>query len=142
VDGVFAAQEQYVKLALNGVDDPAEMLRNQAEIPRRMVEAMAEQSRKQWKALQALAEESIKSYIGLFYASILDAPNPSRSRDERGSGDKNSEPPIKNYDRLSVEEVTSRLRGLSAGEVKELKAYEKNNQNRSTLVERFDRSLV
>lgn len=51
MDGAFAAQKQYVKLALNGVDDPAETFRNQAEITRRTVEVVAEQSKKQWEAL-------------------------------------------------------------------------------------------
>jgi len=127
---------------MNGVDDPVEMFRNQAEINRRTAEVVAEQSQKQWEALQTLAEESIKTYMNLFYAFTLYAPNPSYSQNEPGSEDKNSVPPIKDYDQLTVAEVISRLRGLSADEIEELKAYEKNNKNRITLIERFDRSLV
>lgn len=82
----------------------------------------------------------MKTYMRLVHASLLYAP--ARSRDEHESEDKNSELPIKDYDRLTVEEITRRLRGLSTDEIKEIKAYEQYNKNRVTLIERFDRSLV
>lgn len=62
----------------------------------------------------------------------------SQNRAQAGGGGL----PIENYDRLTVEEITDRLSELDAGEVEELKAYEKSNKNRATLVERFDRSLI
>ena len=120
----------------------AETFRNQMETNRRIVEAMAKQFQKQWEVSQALVEASIKAYIDPFYAPILYAPNSSYSRDGHGSGDKDPELPIEDYDRLSVKEISSRLKELGAIEIEELRAYEKRNKNRRTLLERFDRSLV
>lgn len=69
--------------------------------------------------------------MGLFYAP----GSQSVSR-------KNPEPPIKDYDRLSVEEIDQEFEKLDAEGVEELKAYEKHNENRFVLMERFDCSLV
>lgn len=82
----------------------------------------------------ALIEESFRAYTSLFYVPF----SPSR----HGSRAEAADPPIEDYDRLSTEEVAGRLDELSAGEVEELKAYEKQNKGRAALIERFDRSLV
>jgi hypothetical protein len=93
-----------------------------------------EQSQKQQEAFLMLTGESIRAYTSLLGVDVL--------RDEVHSGNGESELPIEDYDRLSVEEVSREVKELDAGEVEELKAYEKNNKNRFTLVERFDRSLA
>ena len=46
--------------------------------------------------------------------------------------------PLNDYDSLSVEEVTSKVRGLSKDEVGKVLAYEKQNENRKTLVESLE----
>ena len=86
LEGAFAAQEQYLKLALNGVG-PVEIFRNQSEINRHTMETVAEQSRRQWEAFQTLADELSRTYADLFYASIPYAPSSSYSRDNRCSKD-------------------------------------------------------
>jgi hypothetical protein len=45
------------------------------------------------------------------------------------------------YDGLSVEEISKRLDGLSADELKKVRQYEKRNKNRETLIERIDRKI-
>jgi hypothetical protein len=117
VGGLVAAQKQNMRLARYS----AEVLLNQAE--------------KQREAWQAMVEESFKAYAGLY------APASSPRNGFRGD-DGGPDLPIEGYDRLSVKEVIDRLNGLCASEVEELKAYEKNNKNRRSLIERFDRSLV
>jgi len=82
----------------------------------------------------ALIGESFRAYVSLFYAPF----SPPR----HGSRVEAADPPIEDYDRLTPEEVAGRLDELSAGEVEELKAYEKQNKGRAALIERFDRSLV
>lgn len=109
-----------------------ELVMKQAEANYRVTQALVEQSRKQWE----LTWESVGAYLDLFYAPASNPHvQPKASSDGQGL-------PIEDYDQLTVEEVTRRLGEFSAEEVKQLRAYEKNNKNRVTLMERFDRSLV
>ena len=43
--------------------------------------------------------------------------------------------PLNDYDDLSVEEVKTKARGLSSEEIEEILAYEKQHENRKTLIE-------
>jgi uncharacterized protein (TIGR02271 family) len=49
--------------------------------------------------------------------------------------------PIKNYDDLTVEEAKKKLDGLSEGELKKIRTYEKKHKNRKTLVEHLGRKI-
>lgn len=49
--------------------------------------------------------------------------------------------PIEGYDDLSVEEAKKKLGGLSVGELKEIRSYEKKHKSRKTLVEWLDRKI-
>ncbi|BCM94199.1 hypothetical protein IAD21_06102 [Abditibacteriota bacterium] len=49
--------------------------------------------------------------------------------------------PVKNYDGLTIEEVTSRLAKLQHKDVEKLRDYEKAHRGRKTLLEEFDRHL-
>ncbi|MDQ3999614.1 MAG: YsnF/AvaK domain-containing protein, partial [Actinomycetota bacterium] len=49
--------------------------------------------------------------------------------------------PIAEYNDLTVEEAKKRLSGLSEGELKKLRTYEKKHKNRKTLVRWLDRKL-
>ncbi len=95
---------------------------------------LIEQSRKQQEVFRTLSKEPFEVYMDLLYATS--------PRKEPQVGNGKPEPPIEAYDQLSVKEITSRLGEFDAGEIQEIKAYEKNNKNRVTLIERFDRSLV
>src|SRR5215213_2312911 len=46
-----------------------------------------------------------------------------------------------NYDELTVEEISKRLEGLSADELKKVREYEKHNKDRETLIEQIDRKI-
>ncbi|HET7479944.1 MAG TPA: hypothetical protein VFJ72_10575 [Rubrobacteraceae bacterium] len=46
-----------------------------------------------------------------------------------------------NYEDLNVDEVSKKLDGLSAAELKKVREYEKKNKNRETLIEQIDRKL-
>jgi hypothetical protein len=46
--------------------------------------------------------------------------------------------PIPGYDEMNVDEISERVSSLSAEQVQRLKEYEQQNQNRKTLIERFD----
>jgi hypothetical protein len=49
--------------------------------------------------------------------------------------------PIAGYDEKNVDEISARLDGLSAEQIRHLRAYEKANKNRQSLIERFDSKL-
>jgi hypothetical protein len=46
-----------------------------------------------------------------------------------------------NYDELKVDEISKRLNGLSTGELRKVREYEKRNKNRETLIEQIDRKI-
>ena len=46
-----------------------------------------------------------------------------------------------NYDRLTVDEISGRLDGLSTDELRKVREYEKQNKNRETLIEQIDRKI-
>jgi hypothetical protein len=49
--------------------------------------------------------------------------------------------PIAGYDEKNVDEISARLGGLSAEQIRRLRDYEKANKNRQSLIERFDSKL-
>ena len=49
--------------------------------------------------------------------------------------------PIKRYDELTVDAVTSRLGGLTPEELQAVKSYEEKHKNRKTLLRELDRRL-
>lgn len=49
--------------------------------------------------------------------------------------------PLNDYDELSVDEIKSKIRGLSDREVEEILAHEKQHRNRKTLVEALENRL-
>ncbi len=48
------------------------------------------------------------------------------------------EPPMEDYDSLSIHQVTQKLRELSVEEIERLRDYETRNKNRRSLMQRFD----
>ncbi|MBA3426125.1 MAG: hypothetical protein H0U04_16670 [Rubrobacter sp.] len=50
-------------------------------------------------------------------------------------------PPLRDYDDLSIEEIETKIQGLSGQEIETLRAYEKKHKNRKTLLETLDRKL-
>ncbi len=49
--------------------------------------------------------------------------------------------PIAGYDEKNVDEISARLDGLSAEQIRHLRAYEKAKKNRQGLIDRFDSKL-
>jgi hypothetical protein len=50
--------------------------------------------------------------------------------------------PIAGYDEKNVDEISARLDGLSAEQIRHLRAYEKAHKNRQSLIDRFDSKLT
>ncbi|HEX6711271.1 MAG TPA: hypothetical protein VF068_13155 [Rubrobacter sp.] len=121
MEGVAAVQKQSMMFALGWIE-------KQAEINLRMVEMMMGQARRQQEASRVLVEGSVRVFDELPHAASTDA-------EERSL-------PIDRYDRLSIEEISTRLEQLDARGVEELKNYEVRHKNRLLLLERLDRALV
>ena len=49
--------------------------------------------------------------------------------------------PLEGYDELTVEEISGRLGGLSAEELRVVRDYEERNKNRDTILEQLDRKI-
>jgi len=49
--------------------------------------------------------------------------------------------PIAGYDEKNVDEISARLDGLSAEQIRRLRDYEKAHKNRQSLIERFDSKI-
>jgi hypothetical protein len=49
--------------------------------------------------------------------------------------------PIPGYDGMNVEEISARLDGLTDEQIRRLRDYERQNQNRKTLIDRYDAKL-
>jgi hypothetical protein len=81
---------------------------------------------------QQVTQQWVGSYMGFVEAQLAYA----QDADRRIQG-----PAIKDYDELSVQEVTEYLDGLSVDEIGEVKAYERRNKNRESLIKRMEQKL-
>lgn len=64
----------------------------------------------------------------------------AKAEDREGeSPDRNL--PIKNYDQLTIDEISSKLGGLSSSELTEIKSYEKKHKNRKGVIEEIEAQL-
>ncbi len=110
------------------------------------VQVFLDHSKKQQDVLRELAESSTRACMDLCFSPFLALRTEEETIRRPGPGREKSPNghvlPVENYDQLNVEEVSRRLEGLDAREIEELKTYEKHHKNRTSLIERFDRSLA
>ena len=92
-----------------------------------------QQQQQQFEQLQQMAQQWVNSYMSLFDAQLSYVQEAGR----RAQG----QPPIKDYDELSVQEVSERLDDLSVEVIEEVKEYERRNQNRQTLLKQMDQKI-
>lgn len=144
-DAVARQQEWAARFALGWTEESIGMLKGQAEANLRLAETLREQSEKQAEALQILMRESTVAWVDLLFASVLgsgEAAGASEGSARREAREDGRRLPVEDYDRLSVEEISRRLEGLTADEVRELKTYERAHKKRASLLEQFDSALV
>jgi ATP-dependent Clp protease ATP-binding subunit ClpA len=90
-----------------------------------------QQAQQQQQAFQQMTQEVLSTVTQLFNIPLSYAQEGLRS----------AQFPIEGYDELTVEEVSSRLGGLSAEELRVVRDYEERNKNRDTLLEQLDRKI-
>jgi hypothetical protein len=78
-----------------------------------------------------MTQEVLSTYTQLFSIPISYAQEGIRS----------AQFPIEGYDELTVEEISGRLGGLSADELRIVRDYEERTKNRDTILEQLDRRI-
>jgi hypothetical protein len=94
-------------------------------------QAFRQQAQQQQQSFQQMTQEVLSTVTDLFSIPISYAQEGLRS----------AQFPIEGYDELTVEEVSGRLGGLSAEELRVVRDYEERNKNRDTLLEELDRKI-
>jgi hypothetical protein len=90
-----------------------------------------QQAQQQQQAFQEMTQEVLSTFTQLFSIPISYAQEGLRS----------AQFPIEGYDELTVEEVSGRLGGLSADELRAVRDHEERNKNRETVLEQLDRKI-
>jgi hypothetical protein len=138
VDHVVAQQERNVRFAREIFDGATREIRHQAASNRELAQELVERTEQQRETFQTLVGESADAYRDLLSAP-LDYYRQGLKLVEaevNGAGF-----PIADYDELNVKEITDRLDGFTAAEIRTIREYETRNKNRETLIEQFDPKL-
>jgi hypothetical protein len=90
-----------------------------------------QQAQQQQQSFQQMTQEVMSTYSELFNIPISYAKE----------GLKDARFPIEGYDELTVEEISGRIGGLSAEELREVRDYEERHKNRETVLEQLDRRI-
>jgi hypothetical protein len=90
-----------------------------------------QQAQQQQQAFQQMTQEVLGSYSQLFNIPLSYA--------QKGLRDTGF--PIQNYDELTAEDISRRVGGLSAEELRVVRDYEERNKNRDTVLENLDRRI-
>src|SRR3712207_4321842 len=138
VDHTVALQERNMKFWQEAFDGAVREIRGQAESNRALIQELVDRAEGQRDAFRTLFEESVDAYMDLAYAPFAYYRRGLRLVETGVSG---PQFPIANYDELNVGEISDRLGGLTAAQLREIREYEKRNKNRETLIEQLDRNL-
>lgn len=143
LDHTVALQERNVRFAQGWADASVSEFRHQTESNLAMALELVERAEKQRDALRILADESVHAYTDLIFAPfsyykqdlrLVETPAEARA-------ESNDAFPIQNYDELKIGEISERLGGLNAEQIRVVREYEKKNKNRESLIKQFDSKL-
>jgi hypothetical protein len=137
-DHFAAQQERSVRLAQEVLDGAMREVRHQAESNRSPTRQLVERAEQQRGTYQTLVEQSGDAYMDLLYVPL--SYHKQGLRVVKGEIDRASFP-IANYDELNIAEISKHIDRLSAARIREIREYEKDDKNRGTLIDRFDRKL-
>jgi hypothetical protein len=135
IDHTVALQERNAKFWQGIFDGVVREVRGQAESNRAVTQELVERAERQRDAFRTLVEESVDAYVDLTYAPLAYYRQGLRLVENGGVF------PIAGYDELNVGEISDKLDGLTAAQLREVREYEKRNKDRETLIEQIDRRL-
>ena len=138
VDHTVALQERNVRFWQGTLDGVVREVREQAESNRALTQELVERTEGQRGVFQTLIGESVDAYMDLVFAPFAYYRQGLRLVE---SGVNGGGFPIADYDELNVAEISERLEGLTAAQIREVRDYEKRNKNRDTLIEQIDRKI-
>ena len=138
LDHTVALQERNVRFWQGTLDGVVREIREQAESNRALTRELVERAEGQRGVVQTLIGESVDAYMDLVYAPFAYYRQGLRLVE---SGVNGGGFPIAGYDELNVAEISERLEGLTAAQIREVREYEKRNKDRHTLIEQLDRKL-
>jgi hypothetical protein len=141
IDHTVALQERNAKFWQGTFEGVVREVRGQAESNRAMTQELVERAERQRDAFRTLVEESVEAYTDLAYAPLAYYRQGLRLVENGVNGVNGGGFPIAGYDELNVGEISGRLEGLTAAELREVREYEKRNKDRETLIEQIDRKL-
>jgi hypothetical protein len=95
------------------------------------MQSLAEQIQKQQQYSQQMTQELMNTYSQLWNIPLSYAKE----------GLKDARFPIEGYDELTVEEISGRIGGLSADDLRVVRDHEERNKNRETVLEQLDRRI-
>ena len=90
-----------------------------------------QQGQQQQQAFQQMTQEVLGTYSQLFNIPLSYAQEGLRA----------AQFPIEGYDDLNADEISRRIAGLSAEELRVVRDYEERNKNRHTILEQVDRRI-
>ena len=151
-DYTVKAQELNTQLARRAVETWIDGLRKQTELSQEAAQALFGKAEEQADVYRSFFGQwgSVPTMRFPFAGIANDFMFPFQRQGMRlvESGAWNAEEfietatfPIANYDEKNVDEISARLDGLSAEQIRHLRSYEKAHKNRQSLIERFDSKL-
>jgi hypothetical protein len=90
-----------------------------------------QQAKEQQQSFQQMTQEVMSTYSQLWNIPLSYAKE----------GLKDAQFPIEGYDELTVEEISGRIGGLSADDLRVVRDHEERNKNRETVLEQLDRRI-
>jgi hypothetical protein len=90
-----------------------------------------QQAQEQQQSFQQMTQEVMSTYSQLFNIPISYAKESL----------KDAQFPIEGYDELTVEEISGRIGGLSADDLRVVRDHEERTKNRETVLEQLDRRI-
>jgi hypothetical protein len=90
-----------------------------------------QQTQQQQQSFQQMTQEVMSTYSQLWNIPLSYAKE----------GLKDAQFPIEDYDELTVEEISGRIGGLSADDLRVVRDHEERTKNRDTILEQLDRRI-
>ena len=128
------------------LNTPGSYVSGQAEQQQQALQQSAqqwmEQAQQQQQTFQQQAQQQQQSFqqmtqeVMSTYAQLFNIPLSYAKQGLRESGF-----PVENYDDLNADEISRRISGLSAEELRVVRDYEERNKNRDTVLEQLDRRI-
>ena len=160
-------QQRNAEFVQDWTSGAVDALREQTEHNVRTAESFARGARKQQEGFRALTQQWVGTYRDFFspfsYAQeglktvqratqqVLEVTEQGTQQGLRVAEEATRQAELRtavfgalkteDYDGLSVDEISKRLDGLSAEELKKVRDYEERNKNRDTLLEQLDRKI-